>query len=170
VAEGITWVIEKDVTIYSRYLMSTPNLTATYNVPNYNTATYTGVIYADLSLTFYVDGVAPDAAAALPKVLPLTGCPGSIVSVSGNQTLAYPVTVTSALTSLFVEVTPAHPNPSQYFVVNAAGTVALFPTATRRCTRATTGARSSTTRTCRTRTRRSSGRAGAGPTARCKCS
>jgi len=71
-ASGISWHIEKDVTIYGSYF-TTPNLTAYLAIPNNIDSTYTGVIQIEATLTFYkpdLKGEFPPL--SLPIVLPLT--------------------------------------------------------------------------------------------------
>ena len=107
-AEGISWNVQKDISIYANYIYSTKDLTATLNIPNNVSPTYTGIIYADVSMTIYME--TEDVVSYFPNVLPLTRQPGNFVSISGTQNLTYSVSTSSwpllseDLIQLYVEI------------------------------------------------------------------
>ena len=116
VTEGTTWIVEKDISIYSNYLYSTPGLVATLNLPNNVDATYTGVIYADVMLTFYE--MNEQGASAVPQIIPLTKNPGSFASVNGNTSLDYPVSLENSECELFLEIYASNHGCEEFYYSN----------------------------------------------------
>lgn len=97
-ADGIVWTIEKDITIYGQYLQSlatsNANLTAYLSIPNNVDSTYTGIIYLDASVTFFLgDDADFPAEKNLPYLHPLTKAPQDGVfppmTLSGDANLTY---------------------------------------------------------------------------------
>ncbi|KAJ1439728.1 peptide N-acetyl-beta-D-glucosaminyl asparaginase amidase A-domain-containing protein [Ochromonadaceae sp. CCMP2298] len=91
-AEGVVWVVEKDVTAYAS-LFAQPS-TASLSIPNNVDSTYTGIPLVTLSFTFYT---ASDEypAPATATVLPLSNSPGDWdkLSVSEGTNLTYSLTL-----------------------------------------------------------------------------
>jgi hypothetical protein len=105
-AEGINWFIEKDVSIYGRFFHeeflssasstdSSSFLTAYVSIPNNVDSTYTGIIYLNAYLTFYLsEDSANSVVDSLPSVLPLTKAPENdflnSITLSGSSEFIYP--------------------------------------------------------------------------------
>ena len=73
--DGITWSFEKDLTVYGNYFKSTSPLYTLLSIPNNIDSTYTGVIFVEVSLTFYVEESDTQAEKSVVEVLPLTKAP-----------------------------------------------------------------------------------------------
>ena len=73
---GITWDIEKDVTIYGDYFRSNSDIYTSLSIPNNVDSTYTGVIEVALQLSFYTADTSPiQQSKETIEVLPLTKAP-----------------------------------------------------------------------------------------------
>jgi hypothetical protein len=124
--EGINWFIEKDITIYGRYfhdefLSSTSSstnsssfLTAFVSIPNNVDSTYTGIIYLNAYVTFYLseDDNENAMSDSLPSVLPLTKAPENdflnSISLTGSSEFNYPFQLptsdNNSLTGLLIDI------------------------------------------------------------------
>jgi hypothetical protein len=92
-ADGIKWVIEKDVTAYGSYFQNS-NLSAYLSIPNNVDSTYTGIIQVSVKMTYY-KADETNLEADFPLVIPLTKATNtsndlfSSMSLTGDQFLQY---------------------------------------------------------------------------------
>jgi hypothetical protein len=104
-AAGINWQIEKDISLYADYylseFLSNGNLTAFISIPSNVGPVYTGIIYVDVSITFYQSNLEfPADNKNSPLVIPLTRAPQNnlfnSMHLNSNQSFSYPFSLPSS--------------------------------------------------------------------------
>lgn len=110
--KGISWTIEKDVTIYLNYFIQNAlNLTSYLSIPNNVDSTYTGIINVNASLIFYFD-TDTDKDIIAPTIVPLTKASSNgfwnSMQISGNQTVYNSITFRLPLTILILNLVKLH--------------------------------------------------------------
>jgi len=116
--EGIVWKVEKDITIYSDYIQNTADLVATLYLPNIVTTLYNGVLYANVTLTFYVDE--NKEASNAPKVIPLTRNPGHFSDSPTNQEMVFNISgFSKKLSGLYIDIYASNHGCEEFYYSNA---------------------------------------------------
>lgn len=101
-SDGITWTIEKDLTLYSSLFSESNTHVATLSIPNNVDSTYTGIPLINAYLTFYMpDDKTFPAQDKTPEIVELpssSGVPGdwSAIALHGGQNFSYPFSLDSS--------------------------------------------------------------------------
>lgn len=118
---GIIWSTKRDISNYRKYLQTYSNvLNATASIPNYNDATYNGVIQATVTLTIYLASDEASRTTTLPPdVIPLTAKPGQQIGLAGNQSFDYNIMIPNNPSEAYVEVYTSPHGCEEFYYSNA---------------------------------------------------